>query len=98
MSYIGITKVGKMFLGNAEIAKAYLGSNLVFQRGGPSPSPTPIFYDRLIFDGVAHVDTTFVLPENHSVRLTVGNETVKLRQGIFQATGGGRKGEDGAHR
>lgn len=36
MSYIGTTKIGKMFLGSTEIAKAYLGNTLVFKKGGGS--------------------------------------------------------------
>lgn len=40
MSYIGTTKIGKMFLGDVEIAKAFLGTDLVFQKGGVVP-PTP---------------------------------------------------------
>lgn len=33
MSYIGSTKIGKIFLGDVEIAKAYLGTQLVYQSG-----------------------------------------------------------------
>lgn len=36
MSYIGADKIGKMFLGDTEIAKACLGTDLVFQKGGAS--------------------------------------------------------------
>ena len=36
MSYIGTTEIGKMFLGDVEIDKAYLGSDLVFS-GVPVP-------------------------------------------------------------
>ena len=46
MSYFGSTKIGRMFLGGTEIAKAYLGSDLVFQKGG-QPQPvehTAVFY------------------------------------------------------
>ena len=39
MSYIGSTKIGRMFLGGTEIAKAYLGSVLVFQKSAPGPQP-----------------------------------------------------------
>ena len=37
MSYFSTTKIGKMFLGSVEIAKAYFGSTLVFQKGGHVP-------------------------------------------------------------
>lgn len=39
MSYFGSTKIGRMFLGGTEIAKAYLGSDLVFQKSAPGPQP-----------------------------------------------------------
>lgn len=38
MLYIGSTKIGKMFLGDVEIAKAYLGNELVFQKTAQEPS------------------------------------------------------------
>lgn len=37
MSYIGSTEIGKMFFGDVEIDKAYLGSNLVFESGSSGP-------------------------------------------------------------
>lgn len=43
MSYYGNTKIGKMFLGGTGIAKAYLGSVLVFQKG-QQPTPQPQQY------------------------------------------------------
>ena len=36
MSYLGTDKIGKVFLGDTEITKSYLGTDLVFQRGGVS--------------------------------------------------------------
>lgn len=41
MIYLGATKTGRMFLGGTEIAKAYLGSDLVFQKGA-QPQPTTV--------------------------------------------------------
>lgn len=40
MSYFGDIRIGRMPLGEVEIAKAYIGSDLVFQKGGITP-PTP---------------------------------------------------------
>lgn len=37
MSYIGATEIGKMFLGDVEIDKAYLGNELVFSGEPPAP-------------------------------------------------------------
>lgn len=37
MSYIGTTEIGKMFLGDVEIDKAYLGNDLVFSSAPPAP-------------------------------------------------------------
>lgn len=60
MSYLGTTKIGKMFLGAVEIAKAYLGDDLVFQKGG-SPSPRlPAGYTELSYvatNSQAWIDT-----------------------------------------
>lgn len=40
MSYFGDIRIGRMPLGEVEIAKAFLGSDLVFQKGGVTP-PIP---------------------------------------------------------
>ena len=86
MSYIGNTKIGKMYLGNTEIAKAYLGNNLVFQKGGsPAPSDQPIFYDRLVFDGTAYIDTDIVPDLTMSYRMAIGDESQKIPQRYFFA-------------
>ena len=54
MSYLGTDKIGKMFLGDTEIAKAYLGTDLVFAKGGGPTPPAPSGY---VTDGlVAHFD------------------------------------------
>lgn len=55
----------------------------------PGPVVEPVFYDRLVFDGVAKIETTFVLPENFSIRVSLGNETNKAAQRVFRATGDG---------
>jgi len=90
MSYIGTTELGKIFLGTTEIDKAYLGSTLVFESGSPTPpAPTPVFYDRLIFDGSAYINTDIVLPTNCSIRVYIGSETQKKAQRVFRATTNG---------
>ena len=38
MSYIGANKIGGMHLGSTKIAKAYLGSDLIFSSGGNKPN------------------------------------------------------------
>lgn len=87
MSYIGNTKIGKMFLGNTEIAKAYLGNDLVFQKGGSPTPPGLEFHKYLIFDGNSGIETDVQLPENCTMRVSLGNETVKAQQGVFGAFG-----------
>lgn len=59
MSYLGTTKIGKMFLGSTEIQKAYLGSVLVFSQGsGPTPpQPGPGDLSNYVQNGlVMHLD------------------------------------------
>lgn len=85
MSYIGNTKIGKMFLGNTEIAKVYLGNDLVFQKGGGTPSP--VFYNRLVFDGTAYIDTDLLIPANGTIQGTFSRETLKGFQYLFSAGG-----------
>ena len=75
MSYIGNTKIGRMFLGSTEIAKAYLGSTLVFQKGA-QPQPQPVFYDYLVFDGTAYIDTDITPSNNASFLGNFGDETL----------------------
>lgn len=82
MSYFGTTKIGKMYLGSTEIAKAYLGDDLVFQNGG-TPPIAPVFYDRLVFDGTAYIDTDIIPAADCSFRCVFGNETVKSAQRVF---------------
>ena len=88
MSYIGTTEIGKMFLGDIEIEKAYLGSTLVYESGsGPTPIITPVLYDYLVFDGYAYLETDYILPAGCSIRFGAGNETKKVMQPVFSATG-----------
>lgn len=58
---------------------------------GGSPTPPgpaePVFYDQLVFDGVAYIDTTIVPPNNASMRVTFGNETLKAAQRCFFVPG-----------
>ena len=42
-----------MFLGTVEIAKAYLGTNLVFQKSG---SNAPVYVDYIETDGTAYIN------------------------------------------
>lgn len=39
--------------------------------------PTPVFYDRLVFDGTAWILTDLVIPTDGSIRVTEGGETRK---------------------
>lgn len=50
----------------------------------PGPTPTPVFYDRLVFDGTAYIETDVIPPVNASLRTTVGYETLKAPQRVFQ--------------
>ena len=55
MSYIGTTEIGKMFLGDVEIDKAYLGNDLVFSS---DVAPDPLqFITYIETDGVAYINT-----------------------------------------
>lgn len=88
MSYLYTDKIGRLYLGDTEIAKAYLGSTLVYQNGGtPTPTIEPVFYNYLYFDGVAYIRTNYVLPVNCSIRCTIGAETSKAAQHVFGAYG-----------
>lgn len=74
MSYIGTTKIGKMFLGDVGIAKAYLGNDLVFQNGG---GPTPLPYDAeveyLQSSGTQYIDTGINADSDISVEVQIAN-------------------------
>ena len=50
-------------------------------------SATPVFHTRLVFDGTAYIDTDVPIPENGSLRVTLGYETTKGTQRIFSADG-----------
>ena len=53
--------------------------------GGEPPTPViePVFYDRLVFDGTAYIDTDIVPPSGASFKVTLGRETVKATQRMF---------------
>lgn len=70
MNYIGATKIGQMFLGPVEIDKAYLGADLVFQKGGtppepPTPSRLPTGYTEVEYienTTTAYINTGIIYP------------------------------------
>lgn len=47
----------------------------------------PVFYDRLVFDGTALIQTTYVLPNLCSISVPLGNESSKVSQRVFRAEG-----------
>ena len=49
---------------------------------------TPILYDRLVFDGTAHIQTDIFIPTDGSIKVTCGGETIKGAQGIVRADNG----------
>ena len=89
MIKLGTNSIGKLYLGTNQIGTAYLGSNLVYQSGSSPTPPTPptptglVFYDRLVFDGTAYIDTDITPPANASFRTYLGNETLKAGQRLF---------------
>ena len=84
MIKLGSNSIGKIYLGSNSIGKAYLGSNLVFQKGSsPTPSIQPVFYDRLVFDGTAYIETGITPPADASFLVRLGNETVNGAQRCF---------------
>lgn len=89
MIKLGNNSIGKIYLGSNSIGKAYLGSNLVFQKGSsptpPTPVIEPVFYDRLVFDGTAYIDTDIIPPADCSFRIVIGGETQKKAQRYFYA-------------
>ena len=60
MSLIGTNSIGKLILGATEMAKAYLGDDLVFQKGGGSILPagyTQLQYVENSIGNSAYIDT-----------------------------------------
>lgn len=76
-----------MFLGDTEIDKAYLGSDLVFSsEQGPI---VPVFYNYLYFTRPAYIDTDYILPSLASFSTQLGHETVQAgTQRIFNVGSG----------
>jgi len=60
---------------------------MIADGGGTPPPPGVVFYDRLVFDGTAYIDTNIVPPENASFRVTPGYETLKAAQRLFMCDG-----------
>lgn len=57
------------------MAAAYVG-------GSPTPIE-PVFYDKLIFDGTAWIETNLYIPSEGSIRATIGGETLKASQNVW---------------
>lgn len=55
---------------------------MIASGGSPTP-PGVVFYDRLVFDGTAYIDTDITIPTDASFRITVGGETAKSAQRVF---------------
>lgn len=51
--------------------------------GTPAPPPAPVFYDRLVFDGTAYIITNITIPDDGSIRCTVGGEQRTLQNVWF---------------
>lgn len=51
----------------------------------PSPTPQPEFHSRLVFDGLAQIQTDIIPQTDWSMRVSVGGETRQAVQGIFSA-------------
>lgn len=47
------------------------------------PGHTLVFYDRLVFDGTAYINTDIVPPSGASFRVTLGRESVKALQKMY---------------
>lgn len=67
---------------------ALLRRRAMIAAGGGSPTPPgpvnePVFYDRLVFDGTAFIETDIVPNGSASFMVTLGNETLKASQRIF---------------
>lgn len=58
---------------------------------GPTPPPvvTPVYYNYLVFDGTAYIESNYVFPSGGSMRCLFGHETSKAMQRIFFCEGGG---------
>lgn len=64
---------------------ALLRRRLMMQAGGAPtpPTPAPVFYDKLIFDGTAYIDTDISIAASSSISCAAGGETLKAAQRIF---------------
>jgi len=49
----------------------------------PTPVIEPVFYDRLVFDGTAYIDTDIVPDAEATYRMMFGDETLKASQTLF---------------
>lgn len=55
---------------------------------GAGTPPGVVFYDKLIFDGTAYIDTDIVPQDNVSYRVQLGDETQKVTQRLFMLRAG----------
>lgn len=69
---------------------ALLRRRAMMAAGGGSPTPPgpviePVFYNYLVWDGVAKIETDYVLPASCSIRVGLLGETNKAAQRVFRA-------------
>lgn len=72
---------------------ALLRRRAMIASGGGSPTPPgpviePVFYNNLVWDGVAKIETDYILPALCSIRVELKDETNKAAQRVFRAVGG----------
>ena len=54
----------------------------------PPPTPTPVFYDYLVFDGTASIEITGLsIPDDFTIGVYLGHETNKAAQRLFWLPG-----------
>lgn len=81
MIKLGNNNIGDIYLGSTPIKKAYLGNDLIYQKGEGGLGP--VFHTYLVFDGDSGIETNISIPANGSLSVTLGNETQKVSQGVF---------------
>ena len=73
MFKFGSSNIGKVYIGDTEIAKAYLGESLVYDAGGSPTPPTQVTY--IANPSTAYIDTGIVMADTDKLVVTFSHHT-----------------------
>ena len=83
MSKIGTANIGGIMLGSTEVVKAYLGSDIVYQKSSPLPYDAEVEYLRFLVH--AYIDTLVYANPSMRVVVSVKFNRINAQDALFRS-------------